>query len=83
MKSVPIHELKRYLSQLIARAEGGESLSVTRHKRVVARIVPPQANLHVGRSFGRGSIRPLLKAATHGRYLDVIADDRRGGGDGR
>ena len=82
MKSVPIHELKRFLSRLIARAEAGESLAVTRHKRVVARIVPPQASLHVGRAFGNGSIRPLLKGATRGRYLDVIADDRRGGDHG-
>jgi prevent-host-death family protein len=82
MNSVPIHELKRRLSQLIARAEAGETLAVTRHKKVVARIVPPHGNLHVGRSFGRGSIQPLLQGATRGRYLDVIADDRRGGNGG-
>ena len=82
MESVPIHELKRRLSQLIAAAEAGETLLVTRHKRVVARIVPPEEHLHVGRRFGSGSIQPLLHGVTRGRYLEVIADDRRGGHDG-
>ena len=79
MKTVPIHELKQQLSQVIAAAESGETMLVTRHKRVVARIVPPEAHLHVGSRFGGGSIHPLLKGATRGRYLDVITDDRRGG----
>ena len=79
MQMVPIHVLKRQLSQVIAAAEAGESVLVTRHKRVVARIVPPEPHLHTGRRFGRASIHPLLKAPTRGRYLDVIADDRRGG----
>ena len=79
MERVPIHKLKQQLSQVIAAAEAGATLLVTRHKRVVARIVPPQAHLHTGRRFGRGVIRPLLKGPTRGRYLEVIADDRRGG----
>ena len=79
METVPIHQLKQQLSRVIAAAESGETLLVTRHKQVVARIVPPEAHLHTGSRFGRGSIQPLLKGATRGRYLDVIADDRRGG----
>ena len=79
MKTVPIHELKQQLSQVIAAAESGETMLVTRHKRVVAQIVPPEAHLHTGSQFGHGSIQPLLKGPTRGRYLDVIADDRRGG----
>lgn len=83
MEMVPIHLLKQQLSRVIAEAEAGKTLLVTRHKRVVARIVPPEADLHTGSRFGRGSIKPLLKGPTRGRYLEVIADDRRGGIDDR
>ena len=81
MKMVPIHELKQRLSQVIAAAESGETMLVTRHKRVVARIVPPESHLHLhsGSQVGQGTIQPLLKGATRGRYLEVISDDRRGG----
>ncbi|MHC4135599.1 MAG: type II toxin-antitoxin system Phd/YefM family antitoxin [Planctomycetota bacterium] len=79
MKRIPLHELKQRLSALVAEAEGGESLLVTRHKRVVAQLVPPAAHLHVGSRFGGGKLTPLLRGRTKGRYLDVVADDRRGG----
>lgn len=79
MKKVPLHELKRRLSALVSEVEAGESFLVTRHKRVVAQLVPPTPHLHVGSLFGDGTITPLLRGRTKGRYLDVIADDRRGG----
>lgn len=79
MEMVPIHQLKQRLSQVIAAAESGKTMLVTRHKRVVAQIVPPEPHLHTGSRFGQSSIQPLLRGPTRGRYLDVIADDRRGG----
>jgi prevent-host-death family protein len=79
MKKVPIHELKRHLSALVAEVEGGTPVLITRHKRVVAQLLPAGVGLHVGPRFGRGKLEPVLKSATRGRYLDVIADDRRGG----
>jgi len=79
MERVPIHKLKQRLSQVIAAAEAGQTLLVTRHQRVVARIVPPEPHLHRGSQFGQGRIRAVLNGPTRGRYLDVIADDRRGG----
>lgn len=83
MEQVPIHELKRRLSQLVAQAESGTAFLITRHRRVVARLVPPDMHLHVGVRVGRGAPQPLLDGKTKGRYLDVIADDRRGGRDAR
>jgi len=83
VKKVPIHEFKRRLSELVAEAEGGTPLLITRHRRVVAQLVPPDPHVHVGARFGRGTLSPLLKARTKGRYLDVVADDRRGGWDER
>lgn len=79
MNSVPIHQLRQSLAQVIAAAEAGETMLITRHKRIVARIVPPEPHLHIGSRFGDGAILPLLQGATRGRYLDVISDDRRGG----
>jgi prevent-host-death family protein len=74
-----MHEFKRRLSEYVAQAEAGTSLLITRHRRIVAQLVPPEAQIHVGSRFGKGRLAPLLKGATKGRYLDVIADDRRGG----
>lgn len=39
---VAIHELKDHLSSIIATvAEAGEEIDITRHGKVVARLVPP------------------------------------------
>lgn len=83
MQKVPIHELKRRLSELVAQAEKGAPLLITRHRRVVAQLLPPDAHVHAGMRLGSGALAPLLKARTKGRYLDVVADDRRGGWDER
>ncbi|MEM8884227.1 MAG: type II toxin-antitoxin system prevent-host-death family antitoxin [Planctomycetota bacterium] len=79
MNSVPIHRLKQQLSQAIAAAEAGQTTWITKHGRIVARLAPVAPDLHLGDEFGRGSIAPALRGPTQGRYLDVIADDRRGG----
>lgn len=81
VQKIPIHELKRRLSELVAEAEKGTPLLITRHSHVVAQLLPPDAHVHIGSRFGRGAPAPLLKARTKGRYLDAVADDRRGGWD--
>jgi prevent-host-death family protein len=83
MQKIPIHELKRRLSELVGQAEKGIPVEITRHRKVVARLLPPDTHVHVGSRFGSGAPAPLLKARTKGRYLDVVADDRRGGWDER
>ena len=83
MQKVPIHELKRRLSELVAEAERGIPLLITRHGRVVAQLLPADAHVHVGARFGDGALAPLFKDRTKGRYLEVVADDRRGGWDER
>jgi prevent-host-death family protein len=40
MESVGLFEAKTHLSELIARAERGEEVIITRHNKPVARIVP-------------------------------------------
>jgi prevent-host-death family protein len=40
MKNIPIVEAKAHFSALLAEVEAGEEIAVTRHGRVVARLVP-------------------------------------------
>lgn len=54
MESFGLFEAKTHLSDLIARAERGEEVVITRHNRPVAKLVP------VGRPpRGRGQRRQL------------------------
>jgi prevent-host-death family protein len=76
---VSIQELKRHLSRILSEAEGGAQVVVTRHRRPVVHIAsarPP--HVQVGARATRSRLEPLLAAPTRGRYLDVLADDRRG-----
>lgn len=41
--NVPIAEAKAKFSELVKRAEAGEEVLVTRHGKVVARLMPPAA----------------------------------------
>ena len=78
MKTVSIDQLKRNLSAFIAEAAGGEHIVITRHRRPVVSLTRADLeHVHVGSRAGRGALRPLLKSATKGAYLDVLADDRR------
>jgi prevent-host-death family protein len=80
MKSVSIQDLKASLSELIKEASEGVVIVITRHGRPVATLAPAgRLGIHVGARFGNARIKPLLKNATRGKYLDVLADDRRGG----
>ncbi len=40
MRSVQVVEAKAKFSSLLARVEAGEEIAITRHGRVVARLVP-------------------------------------------
>ena len=78
MKVVSILELKRRLSAILAEAASGVRIVVTRHGKPVATIgSTDQEHLHIGSQFGKGSIKPLFKNATNGRYLEVLLEDRR------
>jgi prevent-host-death family protein len=53
---VSIYEGKTHFSELVARAEGGEEIVVTRHGRPVARIAPlgaPSGPRRLGSLKGR------------------------------
>jgi prevent-host-death family protein len=63
MAQVGMHEAKTQLSQLVARAEGGEEIVITRNGKPVARLTPvtPASSFSSLRGKYRGQI--------------VIADD--------
>ena len=43
MESIGLFEAKTHLSELVARAERGEEVVITRHNKPVARLVPMAA----------------------------------------
>jgi prevent-host-death family protein len=61
--NVSVAEAKAKFSELVKRAEGGEEVAVTRHGKVVARLVPPATT----------SKKPPLLGALKGKIW--IADD--------
>lgn len=78
MKRISIQDLKSGLSAIIAEAEGGNTVLVTRHNRVVARLSPVTARkTQDGAGPLSGPLVPLLRRATRGRYLRVLLDDRK------
>ena len=79
MKEISIQDLKAKLSAVVAEAEAGHIILITRHNRAVARLTPADVlHIHVGRNLRSGKLKPLLKQATRGRYLSVLLEDRRG-----
>ena len=52
MSEVSVYDAKTHLSQLIARAESGEEITITRHGRPVARLVA-SAPTAIARTPGR------------------------------
>lgn len=55
MDTVSLHDAKARLSELVRRAETGEQIALTRHGRVVARIVPSGPPLRIP-GLGRGTV---------------------------
>ena len=43
MRSIPVVDAKAHFSALLAAVEAGEQISITRHGRPVARLLPPSA----------------------------------------
>jgi prevent-host-death family protein len=77
MKQVSIQALKANLSAMVADAESGDTIIITRHNAPVAQLSParPQA-VHRGKNAGRTRLSPAAKRGTNGRYLDALLQDR-------
>ena len=77
MKRVSVKDLKANPSAVIAEAESGSSIIVTRHNRAAAVVGPARSpGVHRGHDVGVARLRPALKRGTKGRYLAVLIEDR-------
>ncbi len=77
MKTVPMYVLKQELASVIAEAEAGTEVLITRHNKPVARLTRPGTeHLHRGSRFGKASLKPAVRKVTGGRYLKFLEEDR-------
>lgn len=77
MKQISIQTLKAQLSAVVAEAQSGRTIVVTRHNEAVAHLGPAQpAHVHQGRRLAAGRLKPAVKRGTKGRYLKVLSEDR-------
>jgi prevent-host-death family protein len=84
VKTVSISELKRSLSALLEEAAQGRRILITRRKNPIASLTSSDLeHLHVGPKAGKASLKPFLRRANQGKYLEFLADDRRGEPEGR
>jgi prevent-host-death family protein len=59
MESVGLFEAKTHLSELIARAERGEEVVITRHNKPVAKLVPMGSGVDGERDKRQAALRAL------------------------
>ncbi len=82
---VGVRELKQRLSEMLDRAQAGETVVVTDRGRRKAMIVPIRENGRIAEGIAEGWLRPALGAPepvsrrrfkSKLRVLDVLAEDR-------
>ena len=76
MKEISIQDLKANLSSVIAEAESGATVVITRHKSPVAKLGPPDSHVHRGQSTARPALKPAIKHGAKIPYLEVLLEDR-------
>lgn len=77
MKQISIQDLKATLSAVVAAAESGHTIVITRHNQAVAQLGPARPpGVHRGKAVGTGRLKPALKRGSKGRYLAVLLEDR-------
>ncbi|MES2718381.1 MAG: type II toxin-antitoxin system prevent-host-death family antitoxin [Pseudomonadota bacterium] len=81
MESIGLFEAKTHLSELIARAERGEEVIITRHNKPVAKLVPigrAEADSSQRRNAALDALQAFEPIALPGVDLaDLIATGRR------
>jgi antitoxin (DNA-binding transcriptional repressor) of toxin-antitoxin stability system len=77
MKIVPMYGLKQGLASIVAEAEAGNDVLITKHNKPIARLTRPESeHLHLGSQFGKTRLKPAVKGKTAGRYLQILEEDR-------
>ena len=77
MTQISIQDLKKNLSAIMAKAEGGEKILVTRHSKPVVALSSISLD-HVlsGPLVGKLKMRPILRGGLGGKALEVLREDR-------
>lgn len=85
---VSIHELKSHLSQYVGKAQSGEVIELTSHRKVVARLVgvPPADSAGVARLLATGAAswqggKPAgaaFELQAGGKLVSVLVQEDRG-----
>jgi prevent-host-death family protein len=80
VETVGLFEAKTHLSELIARAERGEEVVITRHNKPVAKLVPvrraPKERASQ-RERALAALQNFEPIAVHGATLDELIDAGR------
>ena len=77
MKKVSIQTLKANLSAMVAEAESGDTILITRHNEPVAQLSPAESeHVHYGKNVGHGQLKPVIKPGSKIPYLEVLLEDR-------
>ena len=77
-EQVNLQDLKRHLSDFVARAARGQTFVISKHGKAVARLSPdvPQYVLHVGKLAGKADLRPLGIRLPKGALQRALDEDR-------
>ena len=74
---VSIQDLKARLSAVVAEAESGDTIIITRHNAPVAQLSRANTeSVHRGQKVGSRRLTAALRRGTKGRYLEVLLEDR-------
>lgn len=76
--NVGVYQAKTHLSELLAKVELGEQITITRHNKAIARLVPVEPV----RQRDVSGVIAEMKSLAKGRHAvmpirDMIAEDRR------
>ena len=72
MRTVQFSEAKARLSGLVDAVEGGETINISRHGRIVARIVSPEAD---DRSRASRAVQRIREMKQRGRQTGITVED--------
>ena len=79
MRTVGMYEAKTHFSQLVDEVEHGETIMITRHGQVVARLVPAPETRTTDTEAVIAALRELRRGVTLGDLTirDLIEEGRR------
>ena len=79
MEKLSIYDAKAHFSEIIERAQSGRSTVITKHGRVVAKVVPAKESAwdRSGVLDEAEALRKKLKVRGRFKIADLIAEGRR------